>query len=207
MDIIIWYTPLPIFWGMHMHKRKRLQVCGLFLVGFMFVPLTYFHTIAKLIVKQRPSILRRPHDPTLRTEIKRYYVHISVCYPVVTCRGCNHDCLRERPAPASSRHSPRLPPPAKPLLLLAKYVPLFSAAPSSPPRIGLNARSASLDRWSVTSHVRYVGAEPPESPIPAGGRGGGGGRRCRTRGLWCWWSVDGGECRVAGDASSGYGFG
>ncbi|KAG0649035.1 hypothetical protein D0Z07_5041, partial [Hyphodiscus hymeniophilus] len=33
-DIVLWFAPLPIFWGMNMRARERIMVCGLFGFGF-----------------------------------------------------------------------------------------------------------------------------------------------------------------------------
>jgi hypothetical protein len=37
-DLVLWFAPLPVFWGMNMSKRERVMICGLFGFGLLFVP-------------------------------------------------------------------------------------------------------------------------------------------------------------------------
>lgn len=36
-DIVLWFSPLPIFWGLTMGTRERVMICGVFGFGFLYV--------------------------------------------------------------------------------------------------------------------------------------------------------------------------
>jgi hypothetical protein len=68
-DIVIWFAPLPIFWGMNMVTRDRVAICGLFGFGFLFVspfplpfpfPFSFYPSPSKLSRQPIPLVRLRP---------------------------------------------------------------------------------------------------------------------------------------------------
>ena len=80
IDLMIWFAPLPVLWGMDMKRRDRAMFCGLFVVGFLFVPpssphsQSNFPTTKPTNTPQPSNLCLPPRNPTPRPRLNRHHI-------------------------------------------------------------------------------------------------------------------------------------